>query len=204
MKKRKKTERAELTLDDFPTAAQLQAELERQVYASSYFRILRSTVSIVLVVAAIALLIANFLFPVMRIYGTSMTPALADGEIVVVVKDAEFSAGQIVAFLFNNKILVKRVIAGPGDVVHIDGDGVVYVNEQPITESYVEELTRGEVTVELPVRVPEERYFLLGDRRDVSLDSRQSAIGCVSQEQIIGRIVFRVWPLKRIGTVGGT
>lgn len=204
MKKRKKKEQAELTLSDFPTAAQLQAELEHRVYVSSYTRILRSTVSIVVVIAAIAILIANSLVPVFRIYGTSMAPALSDGEIVLAVKDAEFAPGEVVAFLFNNKILIKRVIAGPGDIVHIDDGGVVYVNEQPLTEDYVDELTRGEVSVEMPLRVTEEHYFLLGDHREVSMDSRHTAIGCVSQEQIIGRIVFRIWPLKRIGAVGKT
>ena len=186
---------------ELPTAAQLQAELEYEVYKNSYIRILRSTIGILAVVVAISILIAEFLVPVLRIYGSGMDPALSDGQIVLASKHSEFKTGDVVAFYFNNKILVKRVVAGPGDVVNIDPDGTVYVNDMPKTESYVDVKTYGDVTVMLPLTVPEERYFLLGDQRELSVDSRSSAIGCVSQEQIVGKIIFRVWPLTKIGAV---
>ena len=199
---RKKRDKNEpLDTKNFPTAEQLQRELEHQVYVTSYFRILKSTIEILLVVAAFAILVANILLPVLRIYGTSMEPVLDDGEVVVAIKNSQFETGDVVAFYFGDKILIKRVIAGPGDFVNIDADGVVYVNETPLDEPYVQDRALGETTVTLPLQVPDQRYFLMGDHRNVSIDSRNAAIGCVSQEQIVGKIAFRIWPLTGIGVV---
>ncbi len=152
-------------------------------------------------VAAIAVLVATLLLPVLRIYGNSMTPTLQDGEIIFSLKTSDFEQGDIVAFYYNNKILVKRVIAGPADWVDMDEDGTVYVNGELLDEPYLTERAYGECNIELPYQVPDGRIFVMGDHRSTSVDSRNTAVGCVSQEQIVGLIVFRVWPLTRIGTV---
>jgi signal peptidase I len=137
--------------------------------------------------------------PVLQIYGTSMTPTLEDGEIVILNKGAKTSTGDIVAFYYNNKILVKRVIANAGDWVEIDEEGTVSVNGQVLEEPYVTEKALGECDIEFPYQVPEERVFVLGDHRSVSVDSRSAQVGCVAQEQIVGKLVFRVWPFQRLG-----
>ena len=162
---------------------------------------LKSTVYTLITVAAIAVLVATLLLPVLRIYGNSMTPTLQDGEIIFSLKTSDFEQGDIVAFYYNNKILVKRVIAGPADWVDMYEDGTVYVNGELLDEPYLTERVYGECNIELPYQVPDGRIFVMGDHRSTSVDSRNTAVGCVSQEQIVGRIVFRVWPLTRIGTV---
>jgi signal peptidase I len=146
-------------------------------------------------------LIAVLLLPILRIYGQSMNSTLVSGELVVSVKGASFKTGDIIAFYYNNNILVKRVIANSGDWVDIDLDGNVYVNQQQIDEPYLNEKAFGEPTIDFPYQVPDERVFVLGDNRSVSIDSRHTAIGCVTSEQIVGKIIFRVWPLDRIGPV---
>ena len=152
-------------------------------------------------VAALAILIANFLVPAFQIYGNSMTPTLTEGEIVLALKGDDYEIGQLIAFYYNNKILVKRVIAGPGDWVDIDEDGNTYVNNQLLDEPYVSEKSLGDCNIEMPYQVPENRIFVMGDHRSVSVDSRNSSIGCISQEQIAGKLVFRVWPLPKFGGV---
>ena len=139
--------------------------------------------------------------PVLQIYGSSMTPTLQDGEIIFSVKTSEFEPGEIVAFYYNNKILVKRVICGPGDWIDIDEDGTVYVNEVRLEEPYLTEKTLGDCNIDLPFQVPDGKVFVMGDHRSTSVDSRNTAVGCVAQEQIVGKIIFRIWPLNRIGTV---
>lgn len=193
MKKKKELE--------IPTAQQLRAELSRVKYKSRYRSMLRSTVYTLVTVAAIAVLVATLLLPVLQIYGSSMTPTLHDGEIIFSVKTSEFQPGDIVAFYYNNKILVKRVICGPSDWVNIDEDGTVYVNDVRLDEPYVTDQALGDCNIELPFQVPDGRFFVMGDHRSTSVDSRNAAVGCVSQEQIVGKILFRVWPFGRMGAV---
>ena len=189
------------TLGEMPSAEQLEAELKREKYKRRYHSVLRSTIYTLITVAAIAVLVATLWLPVLQIYGSSMTPTLQDGEIIFSVKTADLEPGDIVAFYYNNKILVKRVICGPGDWVNIDEDGTVYVNEVRLKEPYLAEKAVGDCNIELPYQVPDGKIFVMGDHRSTSVDSRNTAVGCVAQEQIVGKIIFRIWPLNRIGTV---
>lgn len=189
------------TLGEMPSAEQLEAELTREKYKRRYHSVLRSTIYTLITVAAIAVLVATLWLPVLQIYGSSMTPTLQDGEIIFSVKTADLEPGDIVAFYYNNKILVKRVICGPGDWVNIDEDGTVYVNEVRLKEPYLAEKALGDCNIELPYQVPDGKIFVMGDHRSTSVDSRNTAVGCVAQEQIVGKIIFRIWPLNRIGTV---
>lgn len=184
-----------------PTVEQMEKELNRENYRKRYNRVLRNTIYTLITVAAIAVLVATLFLPVLRIYGSSMTPTLSDGDIVVSVKGGEYSRGDVVAFWFNNKILVKRVVALPGEWVDIDGDGTVSVNGKPLEEPYLTEKALGECDLELPYQVPDGRLFVMGDHRSTSQDSRSSAVGCVSEEMLVGRLVFRVWPLEGFGTI---
>ena len=170
-------------------------------YRKRFASTLRSTVFSLITVAAIAVLVAVLLLPVLQIYGTSMNPVLTEGDLVISVKGGTFDTGDIIAFYYNNKILVKRVIAQPGDWVDIADDGTVYVNNQEIDEPYVSDKAFGECNIELPYQVPESRVFVMGDHRSVSVDSRNTSVGCVAEEQIVGKIVFRIWPLNVFGSV---
>ena len=183
------------------TTAQWAEELSRARYKDSFASALKSTIYALITVAAVAVLVAVLLLPVLRIYGTSMSPTLEEGDFVVSIKGGDFKTGGIVAFYYNNKILVKRVIAHAGEWVDIDEDGTVYVNGEKIDEPYVTDLAFGECDIELPYQVPESRIFVMGDHRSVSVDSRSSTIGCVAEEQIVGEIVFCVWPLRDFGIV---
>ena len=189
------------TLGEMPSAEQLEAELKREKYKRRYHSVLRSTIYTLITVAAIAVLVATLWLPVLQIYGSSMTPTLQDGEIIFSVKTADLEPGDIVAFYYNNKILVKRVICGPGDWVNIDEDGTVYVNEVRLKEPYLAEKALGDCNIELPYQVPDGKIFVMGDHRSTSVDSRNTAVGCVAQEQIVGKIIFRIWPLNRLGGV---
>ena len=184
-----------------PTIEQLQAELRHEKYKRSFVFSLRNTIFTLVTVAAAAVLIAVLLMPVLQIYGNSMTPTLAEGEIVVSVKGTDMKTGDIVAFYYNNNVLVKRVIAQAGDWVDIAEDGTVYVNNEAIDEPYLTEKAFGECNIQLPYQVPESRIFVMGDHRNVSIDSRNTAVGCVADEQIVGKIIFRVWPLSMFGKV---
>ena len=184
-----------------PTTEQLEGELKRVRYKSRYRSVLRSTIYSLITVAAIAVLITTLWFPVLRVYGNSMTPALQNGEIIFTVKVSEFEPGDIISFYYNNKILIKRVIARSGEWVNMDADGNVYVNETLLDEPYLDEKAFGDCNIELPYQVPEGRVFVMGDHRSTSVDSRNSAVGCVAQEQIVGKILFRVWPLEKFGWV---
>ena len=190
-----------ITPDEFPTPDQYRRELRRLRYNRGFGGMLRSTLGMLVTVAAVAVLVAVLLLPVLQIYGHSMQPTLSEGEIVVSLKGSDFQTGDIVAFYYNNKILVKRVIANSGEWVDIDDDGRVYVNSVQIDEPYIREFALGECNIELPYQVPDSRIFVMGDNRAVSVDSRSTSVGCVSGEQIVGKIVFRVWPLTGFGKI---
>lgn len=184
---------------DYPSVEQLAAELKRVKYRSRYRAVLRSTLYMLIVVAAVAVLVATIWMPVLQIYGGSMTPTLNEGDIVVSVKGSDFQPGDLVAFYLGNKILVKRCIAGPGQWVDIDEDGNVSVDGKLLEEPYLTEKSLGGSNIELPYQVPDNRYFCMGDHRSTSVDSRHTEIGCVSEEQIVGKIVFRVFPFGGFG-----
>lgn len=184
-----------------PPVEDLQKELKREKYKNNYINVMRSTVFTLITVAAVAVLVAVLLLPVLQIYGTSMSPTLTEENIVISVKGDTFNTGDVIAFYYNNKILVKRVIAQPGDWVDIDPEGNVYVNKELIDEPYVTQKAFGECDIRLPYQVPESKIFVMGDHRNVSVDSRSTAVGCVAEEMIVGKIVFRIWPLQDIGPV---
>ena len=182
-----------------PTAEQLDMERRRLRYKRRYNRTLRSTVAILIVVAALAVLAATLWMPVLRVYGRSMAPTLHNGEILVSVKTKDFSSGDIIAFYHGNKLLIKRYIAGPSDYVNIDESGDVSVNGTLLEEPYLAEKAYGEADIEFPYQVPDQRYFVMGDNRSVSIDSRSSIVGCIAGDQIVGKVIFRVWPLSAFG-----
>ena len=189
-----------------PTSKELEEELGRIRYRTRYRNVLRSTIYTLITVAAIAVLVATLLLPVLQVYGSSMTPTLTDRDIVVTVKTSEFKSGDVVAFYYNNKILVKRVIAQAGEWVDITPEGDVYVGAtqqsmELLDEPYLMEKALGDCNIELPYQVPESRVFVMGDHRSVSVDSRNTAVGCVAEEQLVGKLVFRVWPLDVFGEV---
>ena len=186
---------------ELPSLEQLAAELSRERYKRRYRRVLRSTVYTLVVVAAIAVLVATIWMPVLQIFGSSMSPTLREGDVVVSIKGSDFKQGDLVAFYFGNKILVKRCIAGPGQWVNIDEAGNIYVDSKLLDEPYLTEKALGDCDIELPYQVPESRYFCVGDHRLTSIDSRNTSVGCISEEQIVGKIVFRVWPLSNLGTL---
>jgi len=179
-----------------PQLDALQTELKRERYNRRFRRLLRSTINALIVVAAIAALIATLVLPVLQIAGTSMEPSLNDGDIVLLVKTDALDTGDLCAFYFSNKILIKRIIATPGDFIWIEPDGTVFLNGEPLDEPYVSEKALGECDVEFPYQIPENSYFVMGDHRETSIDSRSSVIGCIAEDQIIGKIICRLWPLK--------
>jgi len=184
-----------------PSSREVEQEIRRLRHRRRYRMTLGSTVYYMLLAAALAVLTATLWLPVLRIYGNSMSPTLNRDELVISVKNADFETGDVCAFYYNNRLLVKRVIANPGDWVNIDEEGNVYVNGTLLDEPYVMEKSMGQCNLELPYQVPDERYFVLGDDRAVSLDSRNTVIGCIGEEQVLGKIVFRFWPLKNIGMI---
>lgn len=184
-----------------PSVEQLEQALHSAKKAGSYNRALKSTVYALLVVAAAAILVATLVMPILQISGSSMTPVIGDGEIAAVLKTDKLERGDVIAFYYNNKVLVKRVIAFPGERVHIDTNGKVYINGAELDEPYLTEWAKGNCDIDLPYQVPEGRYFVLGDHRSTSADSRSKVIGPVSQEQILGKVVLRLWPLNRFGLI---
>ncbi len=181
---------------EIPDLDLIESELKRLKYRERFRRTLLGTIYTLIVVASVAVLISTLWLPFLRIYGTSMTPTIQDGEIICCVKTSDFVPGDIVAFYYNNKLLVKRVIGQPGDWINIDEKGDVYVNNVLLDEPYLTEKALGDGDIEFPYQVPDGRIFVLGDKRSTSVDSRHSSVGCVAQEQVVGKAAFRLWPLK--------
>lgn len=184
---------------NLPSSVELEQELKRERYKRRYRNTLRSTLFALVTAAAAAVLVATLWLPVLQIYGASMTPTLREGEIVVSVKAKNLESGDIVAFYYGNKVLIKRYIAGPGTWVNILEDGTVLLNGEVLDEPYLTEKAFGISDLEYPYQVPENSYFLLGDQRETSVDSRHSSVGCISGEEMVGKIIFRVWPMEAIG-----
>lgn len=184
-----------------PSVAQLEKELRREKHRRSYRSTLLSTISALVIVAAVAVLVSMLVLPVLQVVGESMTPSLYQGEIVVAPKGTTFQKGDVIAFYFNNKILIKRVIANAGEWVNIDEGGNVFINDVPLDEPYVDEKALGDCNITLPYQVPDGKIFVMGDHRATSSDSRNTAVGCVAQEQVVGRVMLRVWPLQKLGWV---
>lgn len=184
-----------------PTVDQLEHELQRERHKRNYRGTLLSTISALVIVAAVAVLVSMLALPVLQVVGESMTPSIFQGEIVVAPRGTAFQKGDVIAFYYNNKILVKRVIANAGEWVNIDADGNVFINDVPLEEPYLTEKAFGDCNITLPYQVPDGKIFVMGDHRATSSDSRNTAVGCVAQEQVVGRVVLRIWPLNRIGFI---
>ena len=187
---------------EMPELEALQKELKRERYSRRFRRLLRSTVNALIVVAAVAALIATLILPVLQIAGTSMEPSLNDGDIVLLVKTDNMKTGDLCAFYYSNKILIKRIIGAPGDYIWINNEGTVYLNNEELDEPYISEKALGECDIEFPYQVPENYYFMMGDHRMTSIDSRSSVIGCIAEDQIIGKILCRFWPLSEFQWMG--
>ena len=184
-----------------PSTEEVKAERERLAYRSRYTRVLRSTIYALVVVAAVAVLLATLFLPVLQVSGDSMNPTLQDKDVIVLVKSGSLKTGDLCGFYWQNKLLLKRVIGLPGDIISLDENGVVTVNGTVLDEPYVDELALGECDIKFPYQVPENRYFVLGDHRSVSIDSRSSVVGCVEKNQIVGKVFIRVWPLSSFSLI---
>lgn len=198
----KEKQRKEHSPQELPPLDILKKELKRERYRRRFRRLLRSTVNALIVVAAVAALIATLVLPVLQITGTSMEPSLNDGDIVLLVKTDRLETKDFCAFYYSNKILIKRIIATPGDYIWIESDGTVFLNGAALDEPYVSEKALGECDVDFPYQVPENSYFVMGDHRETSIDSRSSVIGCISEDQMIGKIFCKFWPLKEFALFG--
>lgn len=181
-----------------PTKEQVEAERKRYRRQKAYNKALGGTVYVLTIVAAVAVLIATLILPVLQIEGTSMEPTLHNGDIVLLMKTTRFERGDLCGFTWNNKLLIKRVIGVPGDWIEIDTDGTIYLNGEQLEEPYVTSKAFGECDLEFPFQVPQEQYFVVGDMRESSIDSRNTLIGCIPKDQIVGKVFFRVWPFKSI------
>lgn len=183
-------------IDSLPTKKQVETERKRYRRKKAYNKALGGTIYVLTIVAAVAVLIATLILPVLQIEGKSMEPTLVNGDIVLLTKTVNFDRGELCGFSWNNKLLIKRVIGVPGDWIEIDTDGTVYLNGEKLEEPYAQQLAVGECDLEFPYQVPQEQYFVLGDMRESSIDSRNTLIGCVEKDQIVGRVFFRIWPFK--------
>lgn len=186
---------------DLPATQQLEDELRRLRYKENFAKTLWSTVSSLIVVAALTVVVSMLFVPVLRVTGTSMTPTMLNDELILCLKSSNFEKGDVVAFYYNNKVLLKRVIGVAGDVIDISEDGTVYLNDEALDEPYLNEKALGECDIELPYQVPESRVFVMGDHRAISIDSRSSSVGCIAEEYVIGKVFFRVYPFSRCGIV---
>ena len=185
-------------IDSLPTKQQVETERKRYRRQKAYNKALSGTIYVLTIVAAVAVLIATLVLPVLQIEGKSMEPTLVNGDIVLLTKTVNFERGELCGFSWNNKLLIKRVIGIPGDWIEIDTDGTVYLNGEMLEEPYAQQLSMGECDLEFPFQVPQEQYFVLGDMRESSIDSRNTLIGCVEKDQILGKVFFRIWPVKTI------
>ena len=185
-------------ISSLPTIKQVETERKRYRRQKAYNKALSGTIYVLTIVAAVAVLIATLVLPVLQIEGTSMEPTLVNGDVVLLTKTTSFDRGELCGFSWNNKLLIKRVIGIPGDWIEIDTDGTVYLNGEKLDEPYTEQLSVGECDLEFPFQVPQEQYFVLGDMRESSIDSRNTLIGCVAKDQIVGKVFFRIWPFKTI------
>ena len=181
-----------------PSIDQIESERKRYRWQKAYFKALRGTISVLTYMAAVAALIATLALPVLQIEGTSLEPTLHNGDVVLLMKTTRFNRGDLCGFTWNNKLLIKRVIGVPGDWIEIDTDGTIYLNGEKLDEPYVEQKAFGECDLEFPFQVPQEQYFVVGDMRESSIDSRNTLIGCIPKDQIVGKVFFRVWPFKSI------
>ena len=181
-----------------PTKDQVETERKRYRRQKAYNKALRGTVYVLTIVAAVAVLISTLILPVLQIEGESMEPTLSNGDIVLLMKTTRFDHGDLCGFTWNNKLLIKRVIGLPGDWIEIDTDGTVYLNGDKLDEPYVQQKALGECDLVFPFQVPQEQYFVIGDLRESSIDSRNSLIGCITKDQIVGKVFFRIWPFKNI------
>jgi len=194
--------RIQKKISDIPSLEELKTELRRERYNRRFRRILKRTVDALIVVAAVAAIIATLVFPVLQIAGTSMEPNLNDGDMVLLAKTDHLESGDLCAFYYSNKILIKRVIATPGDYLWIESDGTVFVNGQELDEPYLQEKALGECDLEFPYQIPENAFFMMGDQRETSIDSRSSVIGCITADYTIGKILCRFWPLSAFKWLG--
>lgn len=179
--------------EDLPSLSELSAEKERLEERSRFKKTLLSTFGILIVVAAVAVLLSTLLFPVIQVSGDSMAPTLNDGDILLLLKSRNYSSGELCCISWQNKLLIKRIIALPGDNIEIDENGNVYVNGNLLDEPYLMQKSLGNCDIEFPYQVPDGKFFVMGDKRDSSIDSRNSAVGCIDDDQMIGRVLFKVW-----------
>ncbi|MCD8395655.1 MAG: signal peptidase I [Lachnospiraceae bacterium] len=193
--------RYDLHTAKIPSEEAIVEERERLKYQKQYRQTLRTTIYALIIVAALSVLLATLFLPMLQVSGSSMEPTLSDGDIILLVKTKKFETGDLIGFYYQNKLLLKRVIGGPGDYIDIDEDGNVTVNGELIDEPYVTAKSLGETDITYPYQVPENRYFVMGDNRTTSIDSRSSAIGCIEVDQIVGKVILRVWPLNQISLI---
>lgn len=188
-----------VNFNDIPTAAQFENEMKRLKYRQNFRRSVKSTLSALITIVAAAVIVSTMLIPVLRVTGASMTPTLRNDEYVLCSKVSSLKQGDIIAFYYNNRILLKRVIGVAGDIIDISEDGTVTLNGEVLDEPYISEKALGECDIDMPYQVPDNRLFVMGDHRSVSVDSRSTSVGCIAEENIVGKVMLRIWPLKAAG-----